>query len=86
MKNMQRKLNEIDIHHQQQQHTQLVSQRNLNFDCNGNANNNNYQQSTKDFYNLPDVNHLNNHANRVIAKQTAKKMIKVFNRINYLFQ
>lgn len=76
---------EIDIHQQQQQHTQLVSQRNFNFDCNGNANNN-YQQTAKDFYNLPDVNHLNNHANRVIAKQTAKKMIKVFNRINYLFQ
>lgn len=66
---------------QQQQHTQLVSHRNgkYSFDSNGNANI--YQRSAKDFtYNLPHINdhRLNDQANRIIAKQTAKKMIKVF--------
>ena len=36
--------------------------------------------STKNNYNLPDVNTFD----REMARQTARKTIKVFNRINYL--
>lgn len=71
---------------QQQQHSQLVPHRKFNFDSNGNANNNNiYQRSAKDYCNLPHINdqRLNDHANRIIAKQTAKKTIKVFTAIDY---
>lgn len=72
---------------QQQQHSQLVPHRKFSFDSNGNANNNNniYQRSAKDYYNLPNINdhRLNDHANRIIAKQTAKKTIKVFTAIDY---
>lgn len=63
-----------DLIHQQQQHNQLVAQRKQSYDTNGN------QRSTKEYYNLPDVNQhrLNNQANRFVAKQSAKKTIKVF--------
>lgn len=44
---------------------------------NGNTN------RTRD-YSLPDVNPHRSNANCIIAKETAKKTIKVFNRINYL--
>ena len=69
----------------QQQHSQLVPHRKFSFDSNGNANV--YQRSTKDYCNLPHINdHRLNHEhanNRIIAKQTAKKTIKVFTAIDY---
>lgn len=74
---------------QQQQHNQLVSNyRKFNYDSNGNAQFYPQQQSAKDYLNLPHINsnneqRMNDQANRIIAKQTAKKMIKVFTAIDY---
>lgn len=68
----------------QQQHSQLVPQRKFSFDSNGNANI--YQRSAKDYCNLPHINdHRLNYdqANRIFAKQTAKKTIKVFTALDY---
>lgn len=72
-----------DLMQHQQQHTQLVPQRKFSFDSNGNANL--YQRSSaKDYCNhLPHINNSHDHANRIIAKQTAKKTIKVFTAIDY---
>lgn len=73
-----------DLMQQQQQHSQLVPHRKYSFDSNGNANV--YQRSAKDYCNLPHItdHRLNHeHANRIIAKQTAKKTIKVFTAIDY---
>lgn len=63
-----------DLQQQQQQHSQLVSHRKFSFDSNGNAN----QRSAKE-YNLPYIND----RDRIIAKQTAKKTIKVFSAVDY---
>lgn len=69
--------------HQQQQHNQLVSHRKFHYDNNGNAHS--HQRLAKEYCNLPHINdhRLNEQANRVIAKQTAKKTIKVFTAIDY---
>lgn len=73
----------VDLFHQQQQHSQLVAQRKFSYDSNGNANL--YQRSAKEYCNLPQISdhRLNDQANRIIAKQTAKKTIKVFTAIDY---
>lgn len=72
-----------DLQQQQQQHSKLVSHRKFSFDSNGNANI--YQRSAKQYYNLPNIHdhRPTDQANRTIAKQTAKKTIKVFTAIDY---
>lgn len=71
------------LQQQQQQHSQLVAHRMFSYDSNGNTNNN--QRTAKEYCNLPNINvhRLNTQANRIIAKQTAKKSIKVFTAIDY---
>lgn len=64
----------------------MAHHRKFNYDNNGNAHFYPQQQSAKDYLNLPHINEqrINNQANqRIIAKQTAKKMIKVFTAIDY---
>lgn len=72
-----------DLSQQQQQHSQLVAHRKFSYDSNGNANI--CHRSAKEYCNLPHISdhRLNDHANRIIAKQTAKKTIKVFTAIDY---
>lgn len=61
---------------QQQQHSQLVPHRKFSFDRNGNANI--YQRSAKEYFcNLPHITNDFEQANRIVAKQKAKKTIKV---------
>ncbi|XP_031638331.1 probable serine/threonine-protein kinase DDB_G0282963 isoform X2 [Contarinia nasturtii] len=68
--------NYLNLMQHQQQHSQLVPHRKFSFDSNGNANL--YQRtSAKDYCNhLPHINNDHDQANRIIAKQTAKKTIK----------